>query len=190
MKKIYILLIFVASFLNSQSLAGKTYNNNIVLKNEIVYAKKNKLEQNSFMSNLTNVNNDIYQNFNIKDDYLCPIKGVKINEHKDWLGFIEYENGDIMAISSPKYTFAYYNKEKDIKKIKNIYVTDFDSKKIIDAKKAFYVFGSKIVSIGGDDVVPFEKEDKAKEFLEKNSGKKIYKFDRMDKNFIDYLEMR
>jgi nitrous oxide reductase accessory protein NosL len=46
------------------------------------------------------------------------------------------------------------------------------------------------MSVGGDDIIPFEKESDAKEFLEKQSGKKIFGIDRMNANFINYLEMR
>lgn len=187
MKNILISLIFICGILNADSLIGKKYDNSITLKNEVLHVKKKTQEQNSFLPTLANTN-DMYENLNLKDDYLCPIKDVKISKYKKWLGFVEYENGDIIALSSPKYTFAYLNKNPE--NIKNIYVTDYETEKIIDAKKAFYVFGSKIASVGGDDVVPFEKEEDAKVFLEKNSGKNIYKYERMDKKFIDYLEMR
>lgn len=191
MKKLTILLLLISTLLYSQDLVGKKYNDGFVLKNEVVYIKNDILKQDNFFStnNLTNTNN-FYDGFDKKDDYLCPVKNVKIGKYKKWLGFIEFDNGDILAISSPKYTFFYYNKNKNSSNITNVYVTDFNSGSIIDAKMAFYVFGSKIASIGGDDVVPFEKESEAMEFLEKNSGKKIYKFDRMDEKFIDYLEMR
>ena len=46
------------------------------------------------------------------------------------------------------------------------------------------------MSVGGDDVIPFAKESDAQEFLEKNSGKKIYRHDRIDKKFIEFLDLR
>ncbi len=74
--------------------------------------------------------------------------------------------------------------------VKNIYVTDYKSKKLIDAKTAYYVFGSNIMSVGGDDLIPFSLENDAKEFFKVNNGKQIYRFDRMTENFINYLDMR
>lgn len=74
--------------------------------------------------------------------------------------------------------------------VKNIYVTDYKSKKLIDAKTAYYVFGSNIMSVGGDDLIPFALESDAKEFFQGNKGKQIYRFDRMTENFINYLDMR
>ena len=74
--------------------------------------------------------------------------------------------------------------------VKNIYVTDYKTKKIIDAKTAYYVFGSNIMSVGGDDVIPFALESDAKEFYKEKHGRQIYRFDRMTENFINYLDMR
>lgn len=124
---------------------------------------------------------------------VCPIKSVSIENHKDWIGIVEGKDGNLVALSSPKYTFAYellQKKREGEDSVKNIYVTDFKTKKLIDAKTAFYVFGSNIMSIGGDDVIPFALESDAKEFFDKNHGRQIYKYDRMNENFINYLDMR
>ncbi|AXK48803.1 hypothetical protein CRU87_04595 [Aliarcobacter trophiarum LMG 25534] len=132
-----------------------------------------------------------YKDLDLKQES-CPIKTVAIEKHKDWLGYIELKDGKIVALSSPKYTFAYMliEQKKDEKSVLNIYVTDFKTKKIIDAKTAYYVFGSNIMSVGGDDVIPFALESDAKEFYKEKHGRQIYRFDRMTENFINYLDMR
>lgn len=124
---------------------------------------------------------------------VCPIKNVDIDKHKDWAGYVELKDGSIVALSSSKYTFAYMlivQKREGQDSVKNIYVTDYKSKKLIDAKTAYYVFGSNIMSVGGDDLIPFSLENDAKEFFQGNKGKQIYRFDRMTENFINYLDMR
>lgn len=133
-----------------------------------------------------------YESLNITQE-ICPIKDVSIPKNKDWLGYIQYTNGDITALSSPKYTFVLYIKETEVLKrdnIANLYLTDHKTGKLIDAKTAYYVFGSRIMSVGGDDIIPFAKESDAKEFLDNNGGKHIYRVDRMTANFINYLDMR
>lgn len=133
-----------------------------------------------------------YEDLNLKSDLICPVKRVSIKEHKDWLGFIQYNDGSIDPVSSTKYTFNFFFTDgaKHFAGVKKIYLTDFKTKELIDASEAYYVFGSTMMSIGGDDVIPFAKEEDAQEFLEAYKGKKIYRFDRMDKNFINYLDMR
>ena len=124
---------------------------------------------------------------------VCPIKNVDIEKHKNWAGYVELKDGNIVALSSPKYTFAYMlieQKREGEGSVKNVFVTDFKTNKIIDAKTAYYVFGSNIMSVGGDDLIPFSLENDAKEFFKVNNGKQIYRFDRMTENFINYLDMR
>ena len=124
---------------------------------------------------------------------VCPIKNVDIDKHKDWAGYVELKDGSIIALSSPKYTFAYMlieQKRVGQDSVKSVYVTDYKNKKLINAKTAYYVFGSNIMSVGGDDLIPFALESDAKEFFQGNKGKQIYRFDRMTENFINYLDMR
>jgi len=133
-----------------------------------------------------------YEDLKLENNLTCPIKFVPIAQYKKWLGYVQYNDGKVIPVSSPKYTFVYFNTEspKNINGIYKLYMTDFESGKIIEANGAHYVFGSRIMSVGGDDIIPFENERDAKIFLESNAGRKIYGFERMDKNFIDYLDMR
>lgn len=128
----------------------------------------------------------------LKADLMCPIKAVPIGAHKKWLGYIQYNDDSIQPVSSPKYAFNFFHTEalRHFAGIYKLYMTDFKTGKLIDASEAYYVFGSRVMSVGGDDIIPFAEEADAQAFLEANSGKKIYRFDRMDKNFINYLDMR
>lgn len=148
-----------------------------------------------FMSSLfaTQILGKTYEEISKLVQEVCPIKNVDIDKHKDWAGYVELKDGSIVALSSSKYTFAYMlivQKREGQDSVKNIYVTDYKSKKLIDAKTAYYVFGSNIMSVGGDDLIPFSLENDAKEFFQGNKGKQIYRFDRMTENFINYLDMR
>jgi nitrous oxide reductase accessory protein NosL len=133
-----------------------------------------------------------YEDLQLNPNLLCPIKNVSISKHKNWLGYIQYNDNTIDPVSSPKYAFRFFQTEalKHFAGIYKLYMTDFKTGKIIDASEAYYVFGSRIMSVGGDDIIPFAKKEDAQAFLDANSGKKIFRFDRMDKNFINYLDLR
>ncbi|NLC28489.1 MAG: hypothetical protein GX780_06920 [Campylobacteraceae bacterium] len=143
-------------------------------------------------ASVDNLIGKVYEDLGLKPDLICPIKNVSIQKHKDWLGYIQYNDSSIDPVSSPKYAFNFFHTDalKNFRGIFKLYMTDFKTGRLIDASEAYYVFGSRIMSVGGDDIIPFAKEEDAKEFLEANGGKKIYRFDRMDKNFIGYLDMR
>ncbi len=148
-----------------------------------------------FMSSLfaTQILGKTYEEISKLVQEVCPIKNVDIDKHKDWAGYLELKDGSIIALSSPKYTFAYMlieQKRVGQDSVKSVYVTDYKNKKLINAKTAYYVFGSNIMSVGGDDIIPFALESDAKEFFQGNKGKQIYRFDRMTENFINYLDMR
>lgn len=133
-----------------------------------------------------------YQDLKLDSNLSCPIKHVPLSKNVDFAGIIAYKDGTYEAISSPKYTFRFLYTEsmKNYDGVYKVYLTDYKTKQFIDATDAYYVFGSKIMSVGGDDVIPFAKESDAQEFLEKNSGKKIYRHDRIDKKFIEFLDLR
>jgi len=132
-----------------------------------------------------------YQDLEMKDDARCPAKNVPLKENKDFVGVIQYNDGKMDVVSSPKYTFRLLLQEgrKNYKGIYKVYLTDYKTKRFIDAGSAYYVFGSNLLTVGGDDVIPFRLEEDAKAFLKKYKGSQIFRHDRMDKKFIDYLEM-
>lgn len=66
--------------------------------------------------------------------------------------------------------FRYYFGQES--NISSIVVSDYSSK-FIAPQSAYFVFGSHIMSLGGDDLIVFAKEKDAKEFSAKNGGKKI-----------------
>lgn len=128
----------------------------------------------------------------IAKDAQCPIKYVPLEKHRDWFGVIQLRDGKEIVLSSPKYTFQYFYLEgkKHEEGINGIYLTDYKTKLLVNAIDAYYVFGSNIMSVGGDDLIVFADEEDAKEFSAKHKGKKIYRHDRMTKKFVDYLEKR
>ena len=79
---------------------------------------------------------------------------------------------------------------KELADFKNILVTDYNTLKIIDARKAFFVYGSHNISPAGDDLAAFESKDEAQKFLEKNNGKRIFDFDSVLNSLIRLLNGR
>ena len=73
---------------------------------------------------------------------------------------------------------------------KDILVTDFKSLKPIEARGAFYVYGSRIISPAGDDLVPFETYKDAKEFADKYRGRRILNFKEIKNSLIRLLNGR
>lgn len=108
---------------------------------------------------------------------------------KNWRTYLVTKNGKKLVFNSVKTMFNYFytNFQKHDENIKSMLITDYKNGNLVDVTDAFYVFGSNIMSARGDDLIPFENLEDAKEFYTKNSGHKILKFQEINKNLIDYL---
>lgn len=133
-----------------------------------------------------------YDDLKISPTQQCPVKKVTLPKNKDFIGVVVYTDDTFDVTSSPKYTFKqfYHMQKKKEKEVKQTYVMDYKTKKLINTQNAYYVFGSTLMSVGGDDVIPFAQEKDAKEFMQQHKGKTIYRVDRMSEKFIDFLEIR
>jgi len=118
----------------------------------------------------------------------CPVRFIDIKKYPSYAALIVYEDGTKEFFSSPKYMFRYYFDNP--KSISGAFVADFVTAKFIDVKNGYFVFGSNLMSIGGDDLIAFDSEEKAKMFSEKHNGKKIFPFDNISKKLIEYLDMK
>ena len=117
----------------------------------------------------------------------CAVKFINVFKAPNFIAALEYKDGKKVLFSSAKLMFYYYfNADKS--EFKNLYVTDYKNKNLINAKKAFYVFGSRIVSSSGDDLIPFSSLEDALEFSKENSGHKLFFFNEITKNLILYLD--
>jgi nitrous oxide reductase accessory protein NosL len=128
----------------------------------------------------------------------CLVRNLKLYKEPKWVAKIEVRNGKTVYFCSPKSMFEFYfrpanwydigvRSERDFSKI---VVTDYQTLKPIDGEKAFYIYGSRAVSPAGDDLVPFESEEIAKEFANKYHGKRIMKFDDIKDALIKLLNGR
>jgi len=128
----------------------------------------------------------------------CLIRHIKVYKAPKWVAKIETRNGKTVYFSSPKSMFEFYHRpgkwfdvgvksERDFSKI---VVTDYATLKPIDAEKAFYVYGSSVISPAGDDLVAFESEQTAKDFAVKYGGKRVFKFDEVSDALIRLLNGR
>jgi len=128
----------------------------------------------------------------------CLVRNFKVYKEPKWVGKIETRAGKTVYFSSPKSLFEFYHRpgkwfdvgvksERDFSKI---VVTDYEMLKPIDAKKAFYVYGSRAISPAGDDLVALETKESAEAFSKKYNGTRIFEFDEVSDALIRLLNGR
>ena len=125
----------------------------------------------------------------------CVVRKLKVYKEPQWVSKIELTNGKKLFFSSPKSMIEFYHQPgrwydigvKSEDDFKELLVTDYNTLKPIDAKGAFYVYGSSKTSQAGDDLVPFASYEDAKIFSQNNNGKKIFSFKEIKESLIRLL---
>ncbi len=129
-----------------------------------------------------------------------PVYGLPVDKYPKFQAKIELANGKEILFCCPKAMFDLYfrpfaypeyniKEEKDFKKL---YVKDILSGEWIDAKKALYVFGSRLQSPKGDDLIPVKNKEALAIFKLKYGGSRVLTFGEIvQKGFalIKYLDM-
>jgi len=131
---------------------------------------------------------------------LDPVYMLDVTKYPKFNAFIELANGKTITFCCPKAMFDFYlrpffYKEYNIKgekDFKAIYVTDYLSGKKVDAKKALYIFGSKLPGPKGDDLIPVKDKTTSQIFRLKYGGSKVLTFGEVVKKgmgLIKFLDM-
>jgi len=123
------------------------------------------------------------------------VRHLKIYKHPAWIAQINLSNGKKVPFCSPKSMFEFYlhpgrwpdmhlKSESDFQLI---LVTDYISHKIINAKEAFFVYGSNITSPAGDDLPAFSSYEEADKFMKKYGGARVMSFKEISYGLIKLL---
>ena len=112
----------------------------------------------------------------------CPVCGMFVAKYPDFLAEIIFKDGSYAVFDGTKDMFKYYfdmrkyNPKKSLADIDFVYVTEYYSLNLIDGYRAFYITGSNVYGPMGKELIPFEKEADAKEFLKDHKGQSFLKF--------------
>jgi len=127
----------------------------------------------------------------------CLIRQVAVYKYPSWVARAKTKQKTVY-FSSPKSMFEYYFKPihwtslgaLSSSDIVSVTVTDFDTLEAIDAKSAFYVYGSDETSVAGDDLPAFATRESAERFSRKHGGMRILAFDDIKLSLISLLNGR
>jgi copper chaperone NosL len=124
----------------------------------------------------------------------CPVCGMFVAKYPDFLAQVIFTDGTYALFDGVKDMFKYYfnikkyDASRDLSGIAFIYVTDYYEMTPIDGRKAWYVLGSDVYGPMGRELIPFEKEADAKEFMKDHAGKRLISFDEVTPDLIKGLD--
>ncbi len=112
----------------------------------------------------------------------CPVCGMFVAKYPDFAARIRFRDGSAAYFDGAKDMLRYYhdlkryNPSKNRANIHSVVVTSYYSLKPINGLTAWYISGSNVYGPMGHELIPFEKEQEAREFMADHKGKKIYRF--------------
>jgi len=124
----------------------------------------------------------------------CPVCGMFVAKYPDWIAEIVFKDGSVVFFDGVKDMLKYYfnlkkyNPRKTQADIRAVFVTDYYTVEFVDGRTAFYVSGSDVYGPMGKELIPFEKEAEAREFLKDHKGKAVLAFNQIDADVIKGLD--
>jgi len=128
-----------------------------------------------------------------KDKDKCPVCGMFVYKYPDWVAEILFKDGTYAVFDGAKDLFKYLLDAsgpggKRRQDMRGIIVTDYYAVRPVDAEQAFYVLGSDTYGPMGKELVPFERQQDAQEFLKDHQGKRIIRFRDVTPGILQELE--
>jgi nitrous oxide reductase accessory protein NosL len=124
----------------------------------------------------------------------CPVCGMFVAKYPDFLAEVLFKDGSYALFDGAKDMFKYYfnlkkyNPSKTLSDIDSIYVTNYYDLTLINGYTAYYVLGSDVYGPMGKELIPFEKEGDAKEFMKDHKGKSLKKFKEITYEMVKELD--
>ena len=112
----------------------------------------------------------------------CPVCGMFVAKYPDFVAQVIFKDGSYAVFDGVKDMLKYYfnlkkyNQSKELSDIDAIYVTDYYDMTMADGYTAFYVLGSDVFGPMGKELLPFQSEKAANEFMSDHVGQSLLKF--------------
>lgn len=113
----------------------------------------------------------------------CPVCGMFVAPHRQWLAQAVHEDGSVAFFDGAKDMFRYltehgkYLPSKGHLAIIDTYVTDYYTTQFIPARQAIFVVGSDIYGPMGTELVPHKTEAEAEQFRSDHGATAIVHFE-------------
>jgi len=112
----------------------------------------------------------------------CPVCGMFVAKFPDFMALVRFKDGRRAVFDGAKDMFKFlfdlngYFPGTKASDITGIQVTDYYGLVATDGRAAYYVIGSDVYGPMGKELVPFETEADAREFLKDHGGTAVLRF--------------
>ncbi|MCP3890834.1 MAG: nitrous oxide reductase accessory protein NosL [Desulfobulbaceae bacterium] len=124
----------------------------------------------------------------------CVVCGMFVHPYQKWITQIQYKDGSHNSFDGMKCMCralidpGKYNVDKKKRVVKRVLVRDYYTLKFLQHDTAFYVIGSDVFGPMGHELIPFDTEKNAENFMADHQGLKILLFDEINTELLDLLD--
>jgi len=111
-------------------------------------------------------------------EHRCANCNMIVEKYPNWIEKAVVSAKDTLYFDGPRCMFKILLESSN--KVASVLVKDYYSLKYIDGRTAFYVTGSDILGPMGNELIPFNSEQAARDFLNEHKGEKIVRFNDVD----------
>lgn len=112
----------------------------------------------------------------------CPVCGMFVAKYPDWVAAVAFRDGKVAWFDGAKDLFKFllkpdrYQPGRAPADVARVLVTDYYGLSLVDAREAWFVLGSDVFGPMGTELIPFAREEDAREFKADHRGAAILRF--------------
>jgi nitrous oxide reductase accessory protein NosL len=124
----------------------------------------------------------------------CPVCGMFVAGYQDFLAAVTFKDGAALYFDGCKDMFRFlFNTEKYAPGRKRsdvaaVWVTDYYSLKLTDGFAARYILGSDVLGPMGRELIPFAKEEEARQFTKDHKGESLLRFEEVTPDVVGNID--
>ena len=124
----------------------------------------------------------------------CPVCGMFVARYPEWVATVLWRDGHAAHFDGAKDLFKYlldlrrYEPDRPADGVRTVAVTEYYGLARVDAREAWYVVGSDVLGPMGHELVPLTTRADAEEFLRDHRGRRILRFDEVDRPWLERLD--
>ena len=121
----------------------------------------------------------------------CPVCGMFVAKHPDWLTQVRLSNGTVKFFDGVKDMMAFTLTPASFgasgQAAKEIWVKDYYTLAWLDGRSAWYVIGSDVYGPMGHELIPFGSVAAAENFRKDHKGTKVIRFDEITEPLVQSM---
>ena len=128
------------------------------------------------------------------EDHKCPVCGMFVADYPGVLAAVVFKDGATAFFDGCKDMFRYlfdvgtYAPGRTRSDVAAVWATDYYSLKWTDGAKAVFVRGSDVLGPMGNELIPFAKENEAREFMKDHKGEALLRFAEVTPDIVKNLD--